>query len=441
MINKEKINKLKNFFLRDLWLLNLNDTPLRKRFGFVSLRVSFIIIKDFIRHKCKLHAAALTNITLMSLVPTLALMFSMAKGLGMYEKFEPEIQNKLAEMPPGVADVINKLLEMVNNTNFTTMGIVGSMLIFWVVISMISKIEETFNLIWGVKENRTLTRKFTDYISVLVVVPILILATSSLTAAIQSPELMSKLEYYASGLMWLYAIIIRLFSMMVLAGAFTFLFLALPNTKIKFLPAFFAGIVTTLLWQAAQWIYITFQVGVSKYDAIYGTFSSIPLFLAWLYISWIIIIFGAMVSFAIQNHKTYELEGKIEDTSFTSIQMLSFFISTEIATYFHKGQEWKASKFVDQYNIPVRLVNKILNILKDNNLIKCLDLQEGLYLPSKDIETITLGDIDRAIKGNQEDFIKTLPGETVDKLESIFKEINSPYLETLDKQTLKSLAK
>ena len=177
---------IKKFFAEDIWDLDFNALTWIKKTLFGFVKIGFIVVRGYSRDRVSLRAAALTNITLMSMVPLIALMFSMAKGFGAGQKLNNMVTEHLANMPENVQEVVQQMLGYVENTNFGVLGAVGLLLLLYTVIAMLGRIESSFNAIWGIHEERTFFRKFSDYISIVLVVPILMLAATSINASLSS---------------------------------------------------------------------------------------------------------------------------------------------------------------------------------------------------------------------------------------------------------------
>ncbi|MDD5011559.1 MAG: YihY/virulence factor BrkB family protein, partial [Phycisphaerae bacterium] len=240
-------------------------------------------VRGFHENKCKFKASALTYFSLLSMVPIIALMFGIAKGFGLQKQVEEQL---LARMQ-GQEEVITKIIEfsnvMLDNTSGGLIAGVGVTFLFWAIIKVLSNIENSFNDIWGVIKPRSLGRKFSDYISMILVCPILLAISSSVTVFVsgQVKSVMVKMPILENfGLaFWLP---LKMLPYVTIWVVFTFLFSFMPNTKVKFKSALIGGIVAGTIFQIAQWVYITFQIGAAKYGAIYGSFAAMPLFLIWL---------------------------------------------------------------------------------------------------------------------------------------------------------------
>lgn len=395
----ERFVRIKKFLKDEIWQTDLAPLSLGKKIGFIILKVFFIIINGFRKDKCSIYAAALTNISIMSLVPTMAFVFAIAHGFGFYEKIEERLESDIGSLNEGVKDLLLPLIDRLEKMDMSGLGIAGLAIIFWTVISLMGKIEGTFNVIWGIKRNRSFITKCKEYFFVLMIVPTCLLLTTSVNTLLKSPKVAASLSGKIGDLYYFYELLIMLISPLSAALAFTYLYKFLPNTKVKFFPAFIGGIVTTILWQILQWVYIKFQLGVSNFNAVYGTFATIPLFMAWLYSSWIIILFGGELSFALQNHSTFEDESKSENYSTKSQLTLALYFMRDLATHFARGDKWLAPDVLKRLNIPSRFGNIVLDILCKGHVLKCVNEMEGEFLPAKDLSHMSLYDIYHAVIG------------------------------------------
>ena len=438
---KDKLNSVKTFFTHDLWRTDLNPLSPKKKYGFISLRVITIIAKGFKKDKCAIYAAALTNITIMSLVPTLAFIFAIAKGFGFYQKLEGELKTGFSGMNQGVRDLMLPLVQKLGELDMSKLGIIGLAIMLWTVISLLGKIEGTFNVIWGIKRDRTFITKIKEYFFILMIVPTCIIITTSITTILRSPKVTNFLIEKFGSLYSFYEILIFLISPLSVALAFTYLYKFLPNTKVKFLPAFIAGIVTTILWQLLQYAYIKFQLGVSDFNAVYGTFATIPLFMAWLFSSWLIILFGAELSFAIQNHGTFEDESKSEDYSTKSQLTLGLYLMRDLASHFHRGKKWLAPEVLKRLKVPSRFGNIVLDILCKGNVMKCVNDMEGEYLPAKSLSEMNMYDVYYAIFGDDDQVFKNIRRKEYLELIKLNNEKLEEYVKDLSSVTFIELVK
>lgn len=318
------------FAKQDIWRIRRTELPPGKSFFINLLRVLILSVRGFDEDKCQLRASALTFYSLVSVVPVAAMAFGIAKGFGFEKVLEAQLQNKLAGHEEVVNNIVRFSHSLLENTKGGLIGGIGLVVLFWAVIKVLGQIENSFNDIWGIKEERTLGRKFGDYLSVMLIAPILLIVSSGVTVFVttQVHLIMGKIAVLGA-FKPLIVLMMRLFPLVLIWSLFTFLYIFMPNTKVRFSSGLIAGIIAGAVFQVAQWIYISFQVGAAKYNAIYGSFAALPLFLAWLQLSWLIVLYGAELSFAYQNVDTYEFEPDARQAS----HRLRTLLSLQVAHY------------------------------------------------------------------------------------------------------------
>ncbi len=433
-----QIQRLRNFIADDIWDIDLRRLPRIRRSIYSFIKIISIVIKGFIDDKCALHASALTFITLMSTVPLLALIFSIAGGLGIQNTLKGGI-TKYDGIPEQVRNFLDGVVELVNDTNLMALGVIGLLLVFWTVIRLLGKIEGTFNSIWGVREGRTLVRKFSDYMSVLLFVPLMLLLFTTVNVTAFAGGRIDMFFYEFLGPIYIvYALVAVLASGFFIILAFTFLYLCLPNTKVRLSPALIGGLCCGIAWIAWQWACIQFQIGITNFNAIYGAFAGLPISLFWLHVNWMIVLFGAEVSFGFQHCETYTQEGELNEASFVTRKRLAYFIVHEVCRLFHRGSPaWRPQDFQRRHNIPIRLLQDVIFSLKQHGVL--IEVEGGGHVPAKDLSALNLKDIELAIYGRPNKHIEkldaTLEGAVIHALEA--KE--EVYLESLAGINLNSL--
>ncbi len=356
------LSKVIYFLTTELWRIRLKNYSRTKSFLIKQLRVIVLTVRGFAEDKCKFRASALTFYSLLSIVPVIAMMFGIAKGFGLEKKVEAELMQKMEGQQEVIEKVIGFASTLLDNTSGGFIAGIGVAFLFWTVIKVLSNIESAFNDIWGVKTPRHIGRKFSDYLSIMLVCPFLLVLASSVTVAISSQiqTIIQKTPMFSTvGPFIMFSL--KLLPYSTIWIVFTFIFIFMPNTKVKFRYGLMAGIVSGTIFQIVQWIYINFQIGAAKYGAIYGSFAALPLFLLWLHISWMVVLFGAEFSFAHQNVETYEFEPDCLSASYSFKKLLSLLITNQLVTTFcHGGQPWDASEISHKLEIPIRLVRQIL---------------------------------------------------------------------------------
>ena len=285
------IAKITHFITVEVWRLRLKDLSRTKSFLIKHLRVILLTLRGFDEDKCQLWASALTFYTLLSIVPILAMAFGIAKGFGL----ERNLERQLLDRFPGQEEVFVRILEFAQKLLVETRGGliagIGVALLIWTVVRVLSNVESSFNHIWGIKEQRALGRKFSDYLFIMFISPILLVISSSLTVFIttQVTSITQRIAFLSFFNPFIY-FSLNVLPYAIMWGLFTFIYIFIPNTKINIVSGLLAGVIAGTLYQATQFAYITFQLGVAQYNAIYGSFAALPLFLVWLQISWFIVL-------------------------------------------------------------------------------------------------------------------------------------------------------
>ena len=293
-------SKITNFIKTDIWRIRVRNLPRRKSFFIKQLRILLLAIRGFHGDKCPLQASALTFYSILSVVPVVAMAFGVAKGFGFQKLLEKQLLEKFPGQEEVMMQVVNFALSLLENTKGGMIAGIGVAVLLWTVIKVLSNIERSFNTIWEIKKSRTFGRKFSDYLSIMLISPILVIMSSSVTVFITTQvtlitEKIALLGIFSS----LIFFILKLLPYCLVWILFTFIYILMPNTKVNFSSGFIAGVFAGTIFQLAQWAYIYFQVGVAKYNAIYGSFAALPLFLVWLQLSWLIVLLGAEISFLI----------------------------------------------------------------------------------------------------------------------------------------------
>jgi membrane protein len=384
-----------DFIKGDIWRIRLKDLPRKKSFLIKQLRIFLLSLRGFDEDKCQLRASALTFYSLISIVPVAAMLFGIAKGFG----FEKRLEQQLLEQFQGQEEVITRVIAFAHSLLASTKGGVlagvGVVLLFWAVIKVLGNIEASFNNIWGIKEPRSLGRKFSDYLSVMLLCPILLVLSSSVTVFITTQVTMIVEKIALLGIFSpLISIVLKMLPYGIVWILFSFLYIFMPNTRVSVKSGFLAGIIAGTIYQIVQFGYITFQVVTAKYNAIYGSFAALPLFLIWLQLSWLIVLFGAEFSFAHQNVDTYEFEPDSLKISSSFKRLLSLQVTHLLVSNFAEGRRpLTASQISHRLDMPIRLAHQILYELTACGIVsdtQTEEYKEPGYQPARDIGTLTI---------------------------------------------------
>jgi membrane protein len=348
--------------------------------------------------KCELRASALTFYSLLSIVPVVALAFAVAKGFGVEKILGDQLMAKMQGQEEVAERIIGFAQSFLENTKGGAIAGVGIALLFWTVIKVLGNVEKSFNDIWGVTTARTMGRKFADYLSIMMICPVLLIIASSVTVLLTTQvssmlERLSFLGYLADVLIWL----LKVLPYGVIWLVFTFIYVFMPNTKVELKSALWGGILAGTIYQLVQLAYITFQIGVSNYGAIYGSFAALPLFLVWMQLSWLIVLLGAEISFAHQNVGTYEFEQDCLAVSHSFRRMIALMITSLCVKHFLNAEKPLTAEDISrELEVPIRLVRSVLAELTEARLLSEVRLDQGddiAYQPACDTQRLTVASV------------------------------------------------
>ena len=438
-----KIKGLKGvraFISNDLWRVTEDEVSKPRGFFYNALKVIILSIQEFTQGRIINKASALTYSTILAIIPILAILFAIARGFGLNDFLEEQIrsgfegQHQTTEI---IFSVVNSYLTHAKNEIFIGVGLV---LLLWSILTLTYNIERTFNNIWQVKKPRTLYRKITDYFSILVLLPIFFVLSSGISIFMST--FVKNMEGYV-----LLAPILK-FTLRLIPFVFTWLmficlYVYIPNTKVKVIHAIFPGIVAGTAFQGFQYLYIGSQIWVSRYNAIYGSFAAIPMFLLWTQISWSICLYGAELCYVAQNLKNYSFSKETANISRRYHDFLCILILSLICKRFENNEKpYTAEDLSTEHKIPIRLTKKILYELQDLELLCETPVDDddeiSAYLPALDIHKITVAMLfQRMDKFGSESFKidrekYTLPWEALNKAKE-------EYYQNADKVLLKDL--
>jgi membrane protein len=390
------------FLKSDIWRIDANELAPRRLFWITQLRVFSLAVRRFFDDKCDLRASALTFYSLLSIVPLVAMAFAVAKGFG----FEKVLAEQLLEKLQGHEEVAQRIIgfaqSLLENTRGGAIAGVGVVVLFWTIIKVLGNIESSFNDIWEVRAPRAMGRKLADYLSVMLICPILLIAASSVTVLVSTRvtlmvEKLAFLGYLADVIV----VLLKILPYAVIWLVFTFLYMFMPNTKVDLRSALWGGIIAGTIYQFVQLAYISFQIGVSNYGAIYGSFAALPLFLVWLQLSWLIVLFGVEVSFARQNVAAYEFEEDCAGLSHCFKRQVAVMVAHLCVRKFVDVEPPPTTaEIAAALRAPLRLVRDVLVDLTEARIVSTTYSEDGQnagYQPGRDIDGLTLAGVIEAL--------------------------------------------
>ena len=362
------------FLTHNLWRVRLNKLNKKQGFFLKQLRIFSLAINGFNEDKCLLKATALTYYTLFSIVPVIALAFAIAKGFGFQETLQADLLIKFSDQKDILTQAFVYADKMLANTQGGLIAGFGVVLLLWSVIKLLSSIEESFNEIWEVTRQRTWVRKITDYLAIMLIGPIFIILSGGLTVWLKT-----GLDTVASNVTIispLRFIFLKVFAFALIWAMFTFLYMALPNTKVTLKGAAMGSFVAAILFEFLEWAYVSSQMGVSSYNAIYGSFAALPLFLIWIQYTWFVLLFGAELTFAHQNVDHYELESDINNISDRYKRVIALMIANYVVKNFNEGKTALTSfEIASKLDLPLRLARNIINEFTETGIFNEVKMQ------------------------------------------------------------------
>jgi len=427
---REKIAAASRFLRSGIWRIQARKLNRRELIYINPLRILLLAVRRFLDDKCDLRASALTFYTLLSIVPVVAMAFGIAKGFGLEKILQAQLLAKL-EGQPEIADrIIGFSRSLLENTKGGAIAGVGVAVLFWSVIKVLGNIESALNDIWGIPKARTLGRKLADYLSAMMICPVLLIIASSATVLVttQITGMIENLAFLGSaGSVIIF--LIKLLPYTVIWFLFSFMFVFMPNTKVQLKSGIAGGILAGTIYQLTQYAYIKFQVGVSSYGAIYGSFAALPLFLAWLQLSWLIVLFGAEVSFAHQHVAAYEFAADCANLSHRFKRTVALFITRHCVNAFVQERSAPTAEDIAQgLEIPIRLVRSTLYELTEARILAEIRVDESDaigYQPGCPIEHLTITKILGALDGQGADTLPLVESPGLKKLAEITREFDA----------------
>lgn len=430
MINK--IKKTLSFLKEDIWRMSLKDIPKTKAIFINTVRIFSLAFRGYKEDKIQQKASALTFYTLLSIVPVVAIGFGIAKGFGLDQMFVQQLTDRFT----GQEEVMKWILKfsdtLVNNTQGGLIAGLGIVVLFWSVIKVLGNIENSFNDIWQVQKSRIFVRKLSDYLAIFIIAFLFIISSNGIIIFIQSQIKSIASEYevvsYFNPVLFL---LLKSLPYLLMCILFSLLYIVMPNTRVSVKSGIIAGLVAGIAFQFAQWALIYFQVGAAKYGAIYGSFAAFPLFLVWLQLSWLIVLFGAEVSFATQNVHRYEYESDTLNISLAYKKTIMLFIASILIKNFEVGKKGLTATEISQdFKIPIRLVRLILYELVDSKVLveTVIDnSKEHAFQPAIDIHKLSVGFVVNAIEDSGSKNISVKKTREFEKLVDIYDQFKSKW--------------
>ena len=405
-----------------------------------AVKIINLSARSFMDRDLQMRSCALTYNTVLAVVPALAMLFAIARGFG----FQNLLQSELFKYFPAQRQALENALTYVDNyLAQASQGVfigIGLIFLLWTLISLMSNVEDTFNHVWGVTTKRSLQRKFTDYTALFLLLPVLMVCSAGITIflsdAVQhmfgdkaiSPMLHRLLSFMPTVISWI---------------IFTAAYYLIPNTKVQFKGALIAGVLAGTMFQGIQWLFVTGQVYVSKYNAIYGSFAFLPLLLVWMQLSWLITLAGVVLTYSWQNFSSFAYRDKAKDISQAYANDLAIAILTRATKQFKQKKGLITRKqIIRDYDIPVTLADQLLDRLQQSGLLNLTisgqdNEADTAYQPAFDPDDFTVNDVaNRLAELGNSDFIPKADTHLADVMKAVRAIRNTQQQSTSDTRLL-----
>jgi membrane protein len=392
-------SRFRRFIERDLWL-SLPDQR-GARWAYRLLRMGVLVVEGFVKSEVFTLAAALTYQVTFAMVPLLVVMLAVFKGFGGMSKLGNQVQEYLLKnmTPEAGGDIVGKIEKFIENVNATAIGVVGFAALLYTSLSLLTTIEKTFNKIWGIKTPRTLLRRFTVYWTFLTVSPLLLAASLSMTTFVTSNGLY---EWLTAHVPFFGTVTLRLTPFVVAWIMFAGFYMFMPNTRVRPSAALIGGMVSGTVWEAMKTGYIWYNSHFLSTQKFYEALGAIPIFLLWVYLSWIVVLFGAEVAFAVQHVNTYRREIEQVRLSAADRDRLALIVTVSVVQSFITGElPPTGEQTAATLNATVRAVNEVLFELGKQGILREVALpgrKEPGFVPARDPGVMTARDVLSAVR-------------------------------------------
>lgn len=416
-----------------------NDT--RQSFRVNLVKTLNLSVRSFFNADVQSRACALTYRTMLAIVPALALLFAISRGFGLQEIIREELSG-VSHAPTVLDTVLNYVDSYLNQSSSQGIFVgIGIVFLLWTLISLLGAVESNFNSIWGLKQGRSIWRKCTDYLAIFLILPVLMICGSGLTVYVTSAaDRLFDIPFLSSTV----SLLLDFASLCIIWMFFTGVYMLIPNTKVRFPNAFVAGMLAGTAFMVLQWLFITGQVYVSKYNAIYGSFAFLPLLLIWMQLVWVITLAGAIICYASQNIFRFNFSKEISSISLNyRTRILLAVSSIVIRRYEREQQPISDDTLARDYGLPSSLVTKTINLLIDSKVLMrvVLDAKAESYglVPAIEPGRLSIGEVIRRVRNTgSTEFIPGF-GERFSAITSALAFAEKQFYEAGDKILLRNL--
>ncbi len=433
---------ISQYFTDTIWKVDVKSQPLLKRFLISIVRFVYLIIADLSNGQLNLRAMSLVFTTILSFVPLIAVSFSVLKAFDVHNQIEPALLRLFAPMGEQATELTSNIIGFVDNVKVGLLGTIGIAFLFYSVISLLTKVEEAFNYTWRIKKTRTLAERFSNYLSVLMVGPVLVFTAMGTTASLLNNSVTQSLATIEPFGMLL-ELTTKLIPYILIISAFTFVYSFVPNTKVRFIPALTGGIAAGILWQSVGYLYALFIAQSSTQTAIYAGFAILFFFMTWLYLNWLILLVGSSIAFYRQYPeylmaKTHDIALNNQDRERLALNILLLIGSH----FYQRNSPVSIETIMDELACPKQAVDEILHCYQAAGILHQVGSLKPTYTPAIPLENLTVLEAYQAIRTSYASYSPIVRHNThTDLATPVIQRIEKSIEDELGELTIKQLIK
>jgi len=433
--------KARKFLTEDLWRIENEPAPPAKRFLWRTMKLLFVLVREFSNGQLNLRAMSLVYTTLLSMVPLIAVSFSVLKAFDVHNQIEPVLYNLVEPLGDKGGEIVTTILAFVENMKVGVLGSVGLAFLLYTVISLIQKIENAFNYVWQAKSERSLSRRFSDYLSVIMVGPVLVFSAMGITASLMNSDLVQQVRDIAP-LGTLLILLTNLVPFILVVLAFTFVYMFVPNTHVKFTSALVGALVGGGLWQFTGMAFAQFAASSTNYAAIYSSFAILVLFMIWIYLSWLILLIGAQVAYYYQNPHQVRLSNQRLPLHGRFREQMALLMLYWITRHFiHEDKPLTLEDLSKLTSLSGERVGEILQQLQDKNLVAESSSEPPAFLLLHDPATLPVAGLMAILRqSDEEQALIESQIRTAGPIDRLLNVMEEAVAERLDGLSLRDLA-
>jgi membrane protein len=435
-----KSSNLAGLITREVWGVDPATLPFWRAKLTRFLRFVWVIIRDLLEGQLTLQAMSLVYTTLLSLVPLLAVSFSVLKGFGVHNQLEPVLLQMLGPLGEQGVEITHNIIGFVENVKVGVLGALGLGLLIYTVVSLIQKIERAFNYAWRVTRLRPFAQRFSDYLSVIVIGPVLAFSAMGATASVMSLAFVQRArEIEAVGTLIDEGA--RLVPYLLIIAAFTFVYSFVPNTKVRLRSALVGAVVAGVLWQSVGWVFASFVVNSTKYAAIYSSLAILILFMIWLYLGWLIMLVGATIAFYHQHPEYVATRRRELRLSNRLKERLALTVMYLVGRSHQLGDaKWSSERLAGEVSVPLEAIESVLGALEERDLLIRTDDDPPYFVPARALEAISIKALLDAVRTAEEDpYLNLAEVVAAPPVEGLARELDDGVTKVLHDRTLRDL--